>query len=409
MNCQKRNYACSLRTTDAALGPATRHVQNLRQQPNALILSPTEPHFTNALLQQGILNRLPRPIRPHAAALLHHFSSNTVTTMGFGTTPQQAWCTAIPDLVLRHNFVIHGVLAITALHVSTSVESTEAKEGYQNLVALELNAGLTQFMTELQQVTSDNVEALFAFSTAISIFNSFQAKNECQQVAQSTQVDSLNPTSAQTIATAAVQAALRGLRTLRGAQVILVPGWGKLQTGPLRVVVERDSWSSAIPISNAHRTEERQLKILESMWSSPRRPYKDYFGTLRQAWQDLCRSFALVWKLIDDAPLSDLNTSGPTFDWTSIFHFPVQCSLAFAALLEEQCVEAWVLVGHYAVQHAEVEGLWWLDESAASILTTSALVIGTNNWEWIAWPAAKIGFDLENLRPLALDRPKIVP
>jgi hypothetical protein len=116
----------------------------------------------------------------------------------------------------------------------------------------------------------------------------------------------------------------------------------------------------------------------------------------------------LVWKLVDEAPPGS-HASGPTFDWTAVFHFAVQCSLEFAALLEEQCVEAWILMGHYALLGAEVKGLWWFDGSAESCLATAALVIGTNNWEWIAYPATKIGLDLDSLRPFALDRPKIVP
>lgn len=191
--------------------------------------------------------------------MLPHFSTTSLTTlsrlttMGFGTTSQQAWCAAIPDLVLRHPFVIHTVLAITALQVSTCLVSMEAKEGHQNPVALELNARLKQFTTELQQVTNDNVKALFTFSTVISLFNTFPARNACLQDAQSEQVEHLDPASAQADTTAAVRAALTGLRSLRGAQMILVPGWGKLQASPLRVVVKHKSWSSAIPVSYAHR------------------------------------------------------------------------------------------------------------------------------------------------------------
>ncbi|KAF2624954.1 hypothetical protein BU25DRAFT_129454 [Macroventuria anomochaeta] len=406
MNCQKRNYICSLRTFDAAVCPTTKHVQNLHQQPNALLLSPTEPHFTNVLLQQDILSRLPKSIRPYAATLLHHFSSNTVTTMGFGTTPQQAWCTAIPDMALKHDFVIHGVLAIAALHLSTTLDSADAREGYQNMAALELNAGLMRYMNEVRKVTSDNVEALFAFSTAISLFNTFQARNECRSLVGSKHADPYTPLSAHMTVSEAVQIVCRALRTLRGAQLILVPGWSKLQDGPLRSVVRRESWSAAIPVTNAHLDEEKRLRILESMWSNTHRSYEDHFDTLRQTWQSLCGSFAIVWSLLDTAPSSH-SSSGPSFDWTSIFHFSVQCSLAFASLLEQQCIEAWVLVAHYGILHAEVEGLWWLDGSAANLVATAALVIGTNNWKWIAWPAARVGTDLESLRSMALVRPKV--
>lgn len=326
--------------------------------------------------------------------------------MGFGTTNQQAWCTAIPELVSKHPFVVHGVLAVTALHLSTTLDSASAKAGYQYMATLELNMGLMRYMAEVQRVTSGNAEALFAFSTAISLFNTFQARNECRSLLRLANTDLFEP--AQETIAEAVQILVRALRTLRGAQVIIVPGWSKLQEGPLRSVLQRPSWSSAMSVPEARADDYKRLQNLERMWSNLHRPYEDHFDTLRQTWQSLCESFEIVWALIDTAPL-DQSSSGPSFDWTSIFHYPVQCSLPFVSLLEQQSIEAWVLVAHYAILQAEVKGLWWLDGSAVNILVTAALVIGTNNWEWITWPAAKVDYDLETLRPLALDRPRICP
>ena len=274
------------------------------------------------------------------------------------------------------------------------------------MATLELNMGLMRYMAEVQRVTSGNAEALFAFSTAISLFNTFQARNECRSLLRLANTDLFEP--AQETTAKAVQIVVRALRTLRGAQVIIVPGWSKLQEGPLRSVLQRPSWSSAMSVPEARADDYKRLQNLERMWSNLHRPYEDHFDTLRQTWQSLCESFEIVWALIDTAPL-DQSSSGPSFDWTSIFHYPVQCSLPFVSLLEQQSVEAWVLVAHYAILQAEVKGLWWLDGSAVNILVTAALVIGTNNWEWITWPAAKVDYDLETLRPLALDRPRICP
>lgn len=382
------------------------HLQILQSQSASIPQTPTEPHFTNALLQQGILSRLPRSVRPHAGALFQHFASDTVATMSFGTMPQQAWCTAIPGLALRHDFVVHGALAIAALHVSTTLDSTEAKERYQDIASLELNMGLASYMAEIRKISSDNVEALFAFSTAISLWGTFEARNNCRSLVASGPV---THTQAETIVAETVQVIGRCLRILRGVQVILVPGWSRLQSGPLRSVVQRESWSTVIPVSEAHIADERRLHELETMWSNPHRAYEDHFEILRQAWLDLRQSFRIVWSLVDNIP-SNHSSRGPSFDWTSVFHFAVQCSLRFVSLLEQQCIEAWVLMAHYAILHAEVgNGLWWLDDSAANLVATAALVIGTNNWDWIIWPAARVSFDLESLRPLALHRPKICP
>lgn len=400
-----RRYSCSLDISCSTPNPRTGvyHVQLLTKQSGVLLRSLSASQFTNALLSQGRLDLSPNLVRPHAARLLRHFESSTIKSMSYGTVPQQAWCVAIPDLVLKHNFVLRGVLAVTALHLSTSLEHADAQDEYRNLAAAELNAGLAQYITEVRRVTSDNTEALFAFSTAISLFASFQATTECENL-----LGSIHLNSTQKTITRAVQTISRGLRTLRGVKVILVPGWAKLRDGPLRSVVQRESWSAANSIAEIHLDKDRRLQGLESMWSNQHRSYHDYFDTLRQAWQHLRGSFALVWRLIDTSS-SDPSNIGPSFDWTSIFHWPVQCSLEFIFLLEQQCIEAWVLLAHYAILQAEVKGLWWLKSSATNIVTTAALIIGTNNWGWITWPAANIGVDLESLRPFALTRARIYP
>lgn len=359
----------------------------------------------NALLRQGKVGPKSSLVS-HEARLLQHFENDTVTSMGYGTTPQQAWCVAIPDLTRKHSFVLHGVLAVTALHLSTHLKCAAARNKYRNMAAEQLNTGLVQYKTAIGSVTSDNTEALFTFSTAISLFASFQATTECRILLESIWNGGSSAAMVQMSISKTVQTICRHLRTLRGAKIILVPGWAKLRNGPLRPIVQRESWSATMPITEVHRHEESRLKSLESMWSNKHRAYEDYFDTLRQAWQSLCESFVLVWNLVDNAP-SEISTKGPDFDWTSIFHWPVQSSSTYICLLEQRCIEAWVLLAHFAMLQAEVRGLWWLNGSATNIVTTAALVIGANNWEWIAWPAANIGIDLERLRPFAMPNSKI--
>lgn len=61
-------------------------------------------------------------------------------------------------------------------------------------------------------------------------------------------------------------------------------------------------------------------------------------------------------------------------------------------------MEAWVLMAHYAMLPAKATSNPWLDGFATNIVSTTALVIGEEHWEWIAWPAAVLEVDLERLR-----------
>jgi hypothetical protein len=73
----------------------------------------------------------------------------------------------------------------------------------------------------------------------------------------------------------------------------------------------------------------------------------------------------------------------------------------FLVLLEGRNMEAWVLVAHFAMLPAKVEGILWLEGLATNTITATAIVIGKENWDWIAWPAAAARVDLELMRSLS--------
>jgi hypothetical protein len=73
----------------------------------------------------------------------------------------------------------------------------------------------------------------------------------------------------------------------------------------------------------------------------------------------------------------------------------------FLVLLEGRNMEAWVLVAHFAILPAKVEGILWLEGLATNTITATAIVIGKENWDWIAWPAAAARVDLELMRSLS--------
>jgi hypothetical protein len=53
----------------------------------------------------------------------------------------------------------------------------------------------------------------------------------------------------------------------------------------------------------------------------------------------------------------------------------------FLVLLEGRNMEAWVLVAHFAILPAKVEGILWLEGLATNIITATAIVIGKENWD----------------------------
>jgi hypothetical protein len=271
---------------------------------------------------------------------------------------------------------------------------------------MELSIGISQYKTEILKVTTKNAEALFAFSTMITGHSLLNAKIDCESLLRSMHAAEHDTDSVKRIVHELSLNIARVLRCLRGVLVILVPGWNQIHSGPLRPVIERENWPPTTPETDGEKHQDQKLRKLEQMWFSPERGYEYYFDTYRHVLRSLRESFLLVSRVSNEAPLQDTSSETTSFDWTSVFHWPVQCPLDFLLLLEKGHVEPWVLVAHYAMLLAQVRGVWWLDGLAASFAVTAALVIGRENWGWISWPLASIGVDMEALRRLATIREK---
>jgi hypothetical protein len=183
---------------------------------------------------------------------------------------------------------------------------------------------------------------------------------------------------------------------MRGVLVILVPCYHFLRSGVFEPVLERDWWPAPIPVTAEEIEHDKRLRLLETMWARPGISYEYSFDTLRSAQKDLRESFALLSRLKDCTFPGDI-PGERTFDWTAVLHWPVQLSLEFMTMLDQRRMEAWVLMAHFAILPNKARFSPWLDGFAVNMVTTSALVIGEENWNWIKWPAEVVGVDLKSL------------
>jgi hypothetical protein len=353
------------------------------------------------LTQDASVHRASSDTHANSLKLLRHFDLETVKTTAFGTEAQTAWCRAVPQLAYHHDFVLHGIMSLAALHLSRLANSREEREHYQSKAAVELSTGLSHYKVEIQKVTAENAEALFAFSTVITGHYLLNARIECENLLESMYAIGRNSGLAQKIVHDLAQTVVKVLRCLRGVLVILVPGWNQIHSGPLRPVIERENWPPTTPETDDEKDQDQRLRKLEHMWMSTEKGYQYHFDTYRHVLRSLRESFLLVSRVSKEAPLQDTASEMTSFDWTSVFHWPVQCPVDFLLLLEKGHMEAWVFIAHHAMLLAQVKGVWWLDGLAASFAMTAALMIGRENWGWIAWPLASIDVDMEALQRLA--------
>ncbi|KAH8731643.1 hypothetical protein GQ44DRAFT_604846 [Phaeosphaeriaceae sp. PMI808] len=323
-------------------------------------------------------------------AVLSHFASTTISTLSPGESSRLAWCEILPDLATQERYVLHGILAVGCLHLSILAPAAPAKDDYQDLAATQMNIGMAQYRLEIKEVKLSNAEPLFAFSTMITTFVLSTAGTECKTTLEPLRKARLSSDQYEEHLSTLVQSISRIFRAIRGVLVILVPCYHHLRAGKLKPVLERDWWPLPVPVTAEELEVDQKLRHLEVMWSQPGKSYEYSFDTFRSAHKILREDFALISRLAN-CPIPGDIPNQKTFDWTAALNWPVQLNLEFLSLIEQRRMECWVLLAHYAILPSKATTNPWLGGFATNIVTTSALVIGEENWHWIAWPASVLG------------------
>lgn len=98
--------------------------------------------------------------------LMHHYSTSTCFTMSDMFVNLQTWQYAVPKLAFKHEFLLHGLLALSALHMS-HVEVHAPSSTYGKLARNHQSIALSSYIPLLQSINEDNSDALFAFSAIL--------------------------------------------------------------------------------------------------------------------------------------------------------------------------------------------------------------------------------------------------
>lgn len=99
---------------------------------------------------------------------MHHYSHRTCrANLGSGTRINYLWQEHIPREAVRHPFLMHGVLALSALHLASARPAQAQK--YASLCDKHQAIALASYRGILGHITEDVANAIFALSTILSI------------------------------------------------------------------------------------------------------------------------------------------------------------------------------------------------------------------------------------------------
>ncbi|CAK4030946.1 Sterol uptake control 2 [Lecanosticta acicola] len=110
----------------------------------------------------------PEPIFPmRDLELLHHFTAFTCETLAPNAHEVELWRRHVPQMAFSNRFLLHGILALAALHIRHDRPDRE-KESLMSIARYHQQHALTLYIPLLQDINQQNCDALFAFSLLLS-------------------------------------------------------------------------------------------------------------------------------------------------------------------------------------------------------------------------------------------------
>jgi len=106
--------------------------------------------------------------------LLHHFVAVTSHALSFGPLGHDVWHMIIPQIALSHDWLMHSILAISALHIAHL--NPDQRDTYWKRAAIHQDQALQGQQRALANPSIDNGDALFAFTLTV-IYLAFAGPN----------------------------------------------------------------------------------------------------------------------------------------------------------------------------------------------------------------------------------------
>jgi hypothetical protein len=340
--------------------------------------------------------------------MMHNWS--TETSLSLSSTPevQQVWARTIIQIALQHRFLLHGVLAISALHVAyTRPSSTKEYRELVDYAAQHQTIALSLFQKALASPTPGGQrEALFVLSVLISVIAIATLRDE---ISDAMEIDIIT-----TRASGAAIMDFKWIRLSRGILVLNQEHIDELARGPVGllvrsdVVLENGKWQDKDLADDLRHLQrlwhgEEPLTAIEGLEEEISKADREAFD---EAYFALISTRSKVTEYLhalqpDSHPTtpqcqirSATTTSGkPCVDsrvLAEVFVWLIRVPLEYIELLERQHPIALIILAHYAALLGKECATWWSEKSAYMIIRRVWVVLDERLRKWIESPMGDV-------------------
>ena len=308
----------------------------------------------NAAIEAPIGLRI--PITSHLSLLdlelMHHYSTVTCFEISKMPAKRSTWQIAVPREALTYQFLMHALLAISAVHLMHLCPSKQ--HIYEEAATRHRNRALTTSIPFLNNITPTNCHALFALSNIVSLL-SLIFPHQSLPSGSGLPSDPLDTT-------------LEFFTVIRGVKTVLSSAQEWIAQGPLATFTQHNWEPSLVPLADRVRAAFECLeRRVEETAEEPAlcEAYTGAIQRLKVAFQ--------TDEVIRDEP-------GLAFIW------PVVVPERYVVKLSNRTPMALAILGHYAVLLHSTDGPWWLEGRGRFLLEAVCQALPSEWLSAVDWP-----------------------
>ena len=377
-NCMKHEIDCDFSTNPPKLEDSPKASDSKRQRTrssdtksvrhSSVGLSPASPGTDVNGPDRNL-----KPLQMEELELLHHFITETCYTLSDRLKSHELWRITIPQIAFQHEFLMRGILAISALHLSNL--RPMMKEHYTRAGVEQQDAALSSFRPIMSGMDDTNCDASFAMSSLIVVYGFESPKAS----------DSLGMFSYQG------ERSDEWLPLIRGVNSILQSLWTHVKSGRLSGLLH-DHEGQPAPTDLPNVLSD-QLSNLEQFCDNIQGDEED-ITACKMALGQLRHCFV------------KLNNKTPDECEVSLaFLWPVMIPERFLTMLHKKRPEALIILAHYCVILHHLDGYWWMRGWAGHIMDNIQREL-RNEWQyWLEWPSHAVSVEAKVLTNGYLQNP----
>uniref|UniRef100_A0A093V6L3 Putative oxidoreductase n=1 Tax=Talaromyces marneffei PM1 TaxID=1077442 RepID=A0A093V6L3_TALMA len=304
---------------------------------------------------------LPAALHLRDLELMHHYCLESYKSISQDDAFAQPFQKEVPKIALSHPFLMHGVLALSALHLAYLNKDGDRVNEYDELAAGHQTLALALFRKELDNITPSNSAALFVFSSIATVL-AFASP-------QITGMHSLSP----------IDEMLQISTLCRGIAEILQTSRGWLENSS-------DSWVTDMLSSRSRSLNVQPLPADIEAKLAP----------IYRLNADLTRTGLNIQEAVAcEEAISALSHSfqqlNSGYQDLTVFRWPIVIKPVLFALMRDHQPMALVALAHFCILLHRVSDRWWVESWPRLLLQSIHDQLDVSWREHIRWPMEALG------------------